>query len=202
MHLAPLVDPAAPLTRAEMERYARHVLLPGIGTTGQRRLRAARVLVVGAGGLGCPALQYLVAAGVGAITVVDDDVVDATNLQRQVLHGEADVERPKVDSAVEALRRQGDGTTLVGIRRRVEPDTVLDLMRGHHLVVVVQTRPRDRALTGRRWRGRLPGPRRPGARPGGGRGGTAARPLGRGLTARLSRGDAGGAGGVARRQYN
>ena len=88
-----------------------------------------------AGGLGCPALQYLVAAGVGAITVVDDDVVDATNLQRQVLHGEADVERPKVDSAVEALRRQGDGTTLVGIRRRVEPDTVLDLMRGHHLVV-------------------------------------------------------------------
>ena len=129
MRLAPLVEPGPELTAAEVERYARHVLLPGVGLVGQRRLRAARVLVVGAGGLGCPVLQYLVAAGVGSITVVDDDDVDATNLQRQVLHGAADVGRPKVDSARESLGAMGGATEITGVRARVTTDNITSLMR-------------------------------------------------------------------------
>ncbi len=87
------------LTEAEIERYTRHIMLPEIGGIGQMRLKTARVLVVGAGGLGCPLLQYLAAAGVGTLGVVDGDVVDLSNLQRQILHGTADIGRPKVTSA-------------------------------------------------------------------------------------------------------
>ncbi|MEN0130125.1 MAG: ThiF family adenylyltransferase [Brevundimonas sp.] len=101
--MIPLVEPGPPLTPEQAARASRHVLLPGIGLTGQRRLRAARVLVVGAGGLGAPVLQYLAAAGVGTLGVVDDDVVDVSNLQRQVIHGTPDVGRLKVDSARSAL---------------------------------------------------------------------------------------------------
>src|ERR671926_1300510 len=95
----PLVDPGAELSTEEVERYSRHLIIPEIGVTGQRRLRNARVLVVGAGGLGSPALLYLAAAGVGTIGIVDADRVDVTNLQRQVVHTDADVGRLKVDSA-------------------------------------------------------------------------------------------------------
>ncbi|MBO9705735.1 MAG: ThiF family adenylyltransferase, partial [Arthrobacter sp.] len=84
--LPPLVEPAADLTREELERYSRHVIIPEIGSEGQRRLKNARVLVIGAGGLGSPALLYLAAAGVGTLGVVDDDVVELSNLQRQVIH--------------------------------------------------------------------------------------------------------------------
>ncbi|MDQ1538576.1 MAG: sulfur-carrier protein adenylyltransferase/sulfurtransferase, partial [Actinomycetota bacterium] len=91
MSLPPLVQPSPPLSAPEIERYARHVLLPDVGMQGQRRLKNARVLVVGAGGLGSPALMYLAAAGVGTIGVVDDDVVETSNLQRQVVHGVGDV---------------------------------------------------------------------------------------------------------------
>ena len=87
MGIPPLVDPAPDLTTEERARYARHILLPDIGIAGQRRLKAARVLVVGAGGLGSPALLYLAAAGVGTIGIVDADTVDASNLQRQIVHG-------------------------------------------------------------------------------------------------------------------
>src|SRR5215217_845078 len=87
------------LTPPELIRYARHLLLPGVGIEGQRRLKAARVLVVGAGGLGSPVALYLAAAGVGTLGLVDFDVVDVTNLQRQVIHGTADVGRPKLESA-------------------------------------------------------------------------------------------------------
>lgn len=104
MTVPPLVEPGPPLTAAQRERFARHVLLPQVGEVGQRRLLAARVCVIGAGGLGAPVLQYLAAAGVGRIGIVDDDVVDVTNLQRQVVHGTADVGRPKVTSAAEAVR--------------------------------------------------------------------------------------------------
>lgn len=93
------------LTPDEIERYARHIILREIGGTGQRRLKAARVLVIGAGGLGSPALLYLAAAGVGCITLVDDDTVSLSNLQRQVLHDTRGVGRPKVDSAADALAR-------------------------------------------------------------------------------------------------
>jgi adenylyltransferase/sulfurtransferase len=101
---APLVDQAATLDPHEMERYSRHILLPEIGVVGQRRLKNARVLVIGAGGLGSPVLLYLAAAGVGTIGIVDDDTVDASNLQRQVIHGVDDIGRRKVDSARDAVR--------------------------------------------------------------------------------------------------
>ena len=96
--------PAPDFSPLELQRYARHLALPGIGLEGQRRLRDASVLVVGAGGLGSPAALYLAAAGVGRIGIVDFDLVDASNLQRQVLHATADVGRPKVESAAERLR--------------------------------------------------------------------------------------------------
>ena len=95
---------APPLTPEEMDRYARHLTLPQVGAEGQQKLKAARILCVGAGGLGSPALLYLAAAGVGTLGIVDADVVDASNLQRQVLHGASDVGRAKTDSAAERLR--------------------------------------------------------------------------------------------------
>ncbi len=94
-----------PFAPQEVERYARHIVLPDIGGPGQQKLRGARVLVVGAGGLGSPLLQYLAAAGVGVIGVVDDDCVSLSNLQRQVLHGTPDLGRLKTDSAAEAVAR-------------------------------------------------------------------------------------------------
>ncbi|MBN9201539.1 MAG: adenylyltransferase/sulfurtransferase MoeZ [Microbacterium sp. SCN 70-18] len=99
----PLVAPAPALEPAEIDRYSRHLLLPEIGDLGQRRLKNARVLVIGAGGLGCPVLLYLAAAGVGTLGVVDDDRVEASNLQRQIAHGIGDIGRLKVDSARDAL---------------------------------------------------------------------------------------------------
>ena len=133
--LAPLVEPAGELSVAQVERFARHVLLPGLGLTGQRRLRAARVAVVGAGGLGCPVLQYLAAAGIGALTLIDDDLVESSNLQRQVLHGLDDVGRPKAVSAAESLRATGTETELHVVQRRVTAENAVDLLRGHDLVV-------------------------------------------------------------------
>lgn len=132
--LPPLVAPGPPLTAEERARYSRHLLLPAIGDEGQRRLRAARVLVVGAGGLGAPVLQYLAAAGVGRLGIVDDDVVDVTNLQRQVVHGHADVGRPKVDSAADAVRALDPGVEVVPHRLRLTADTV-DLLADYDLVV-------------------------------------------------------------------
>ena len=94
----------ADLTRGELLRYARHLALPKVGLEGQRRLKDARVLCVGAGGLGSPLALYLAAAGVGTLGLVDADVVDLTNLQRQILHGTSDVGRSKLDSAAEIGR--------------------------------------------------------------------------------------------------
>ena len=93
------------LTADEIERYARHIVLREVGGPGQARLKAARVLVIGAGGLGAPVLLYLAAAGVGTLGVVDDDRVALSNLQRQVIHGTPDLDRPKVESAADAIRR-------------------------------------------------------------------------------------------------
>lgn len=133
--LPPLVAPGPPLTPEQLARAARHLLLPGIGVDGQRRLRAARVCVVGAGGLGAPVLQYLAAAGVGTIGVVDDDVVDTSNLQRQVVHGVADVGRPKVDSARDALAALDPTVTVVAHRVRLTDATVDAVLGGYDLVV-------------------------------------------------------------------
>lgn len=133
--LLPLVEPGPELTRDQLERYSRHLLVPGIGVPGQRRLVAARVCVVGAGGLGCPALVYLAAAGVGHLTVVDHDVVDLSNLQRQVLHRTQDVGVAKVDSAARALRELNPLVEVSARHTEVTSQTVHDLVRGHDLVI-------------------------------------------------------------------
>lgn len=132
---APLVEPGPALTPEEVRRYSHHLLVPEIGESGQRRLKAARVLVVGAGGLGSPALLYLAAAGVGTIGILDDDVVDESNLHRQVVHGTADVGRAKVDSAADALARANPLVTVVRHRQRMTADNAADLVAGYDLVL-------------------------------------------------------------------
>jgi molybdopterin/thiamine biosynthesis adenylyltransferase/rhodanese-related sulfurtransferase len=102
--LPPLVEPAAELTVDEIRRYSRHLIIPDVGMDGQKRLKNAKVLVVGAGGRGSPVLMYLAAAGVGTLGIVDFDTVDESNLQRQVIHGVSDVGRPKAESAADSIR--------------------------------------------------------------------------------------------------
>src|SRR6202034_3050558 len=101
--LPPIVEPAAELTRDEVARYSRHLVIPDLGIDGQKRLKNARVLVIGAGGLGAPTLLYLAAAGVGTIGILDDDVVAESNLQRQIIHGVSDIGRPKTQSARDSI---------------------------------------------------------------------------------------------------
>jgi sulfur-carrier protein adenylyltransferase/sulfurtransferase len=133
--LPPLVEPGPELSAEATLRYSRHLLVPGIGAQGQRRLANARVCVVGAGGLGCPALVYLAAAGVGRITVVDHDVVDLSNLQRQVLHRTQDVGVPKAHSAARALRELNPLVEVRALQTEVTEATVHDLLREHDVVV-------------------------------------------------------------------
>jgi molybdopterin/thiamine biosynthesis adenylyltransferase/rhodanese-related sulfurtransferase len=135
MSSPPLAALGPELTTAEVERYARHLLLPEIGVEGQRRLKAARVLVVGAGGLGSPALLYLAAAGVGTIGVVDDDVVDASNLQRQVIHGTSDVGRPKTASAADAVAALNPLVTVVPHQTRLDSGNALEIIGDYDLVL-------------------------------------------------------------------
>jgi sulfur-carrier protein adenylyltransferase/sulfurtransferase len=130
-----VATPLPPLSPAELERYSRHLLLPEIGVEGQRRLKAARVLLVGAGGLGSPAALYLAAAGVGHLTVVDLDDVDVTNLQRQILHGTKDVGRPKVESARDRLLDLNPHVSVEARRERLGPENALGLVRAHDVVL-------------------------------------------------------------------
>lgn len=135
LSLDPLLEPAAGLTPAEVERYSRHLIIPEIGALGQRRLKNAKVLVIGAGGLGAPALLYLAAAGVGTIGIVDDDVVDLSNLQRQVIHGVSDVGRPKIESARDAI---AELNPLVDVRLhnvRLDASNALELFSGYDLIL-------------------------------------------------------------------
>jgi adenylyltransferase/sulfurtransferase len=118
----------------EIRRFSRHILLQEVGGTGQARLRDARVLVVGAGGLGSPLLLYLAAAGIGTIGLVDDDVVEISNLQRQIAHTTAGIGRPKVDSAAAAARAINPGTSVVPHRTRLTPANALDLIAGYDIV--------------------------------------------------------------------
>ena len=133
--LPPLVEPVATLTADERALYSRHLLLGAIGDEGQRRLRGASVFVVGAGGLGAPVLLYLAAAGVGRITVVDDDDVDLGNLHRQVIHSVSSVGTPKVDSARERLAGLAPGVRVDTVHARLDALNILELLDGHHLVV-------------------------------------------------------------------
>lgn len=124
-----------PLSRDELERYHRNALVPQVGVVGQQRIRAARVLLIGAGGLGAPAALYLAAAGVGTIGLIDDDDVDVSNLQRQVIHATASVGRPKVDSAAEAIRALNPDVEVVAHRTRLTADNALDLLGGWDAVI-------------------------------------------------------------------
>ena len=135
MALPPLVEPSAPLSTQEVERYARHVLIPEVGMEGQRRLKNARVLVVGAGGLGSPALIYLAAAGVGTIGVVDDDVVEMSNLQRQVVHGVADVGQLKSESAQQTLASVNPMVEVVRHDVRIDSTNALAIIDGYDVVL-------------------------------------------------------------------
>ena len=124
-----------PLRRDELERYHRNALVPQVGLVGQQRIRASRVLLIGAGGLGAPAALYLAAAGVGTIGLIDDDNVDVSNLQRQVIHATAAVGRPKVDSAAEAIRALNPDVEVVAHRRRLTADNARDLLGGWDVVI-------------------------------------------------------------------
>ena len=115
----------------ETERYARHLVLPEIGGPGQQKLKAARVAVVGAGGLGAPALQYLAASGVGSITLIDDDEVSLSNLQRQVIHGSGDVVRTKVSSAAASVKEINPHVQTIEHNERLTFDNAADLIAGH-----------------------------------------------------------------------
>jgi molybdopterin/thiamine biosynthesis adenylyltransferase/rhodanese-related sulfurtransferase len=123
------------LTPSELRRYGRHVVIPEIGIAGQERLRRARVLLVGAGGLGSPAALYLAAAGVGTLGLVEFDVVDETNLQRQILFGTADVGRPKLEAAVERLRDVNPHVRLEPHPGRFDLDNAMELVGAYDLVV-------------------------------------------------------------------
>ncbi len=123
------------LPTGELRRYSRHLLIPEVGLAGQERLRAARVLVIGAGGLGAPVLQYLAAAGVGTLGIVDDDRVDVTNLQRQVIFADADIGRFKATAAAERVRALNPHVALEALPLRVDASNARAFVRGYDVVV-------------------------------------------------------------------
>lgn len=135
MRLPALVDPVDALSDAESARTARHQVLAGLGEIGQRRLRAAHVAVVGAGGLGAPVVQALSAAGIGTLTIIDDDVVELSNLQRQVMHRMSDLGAAKVDSAVRVAADLSPETQVRALRERITHDNAAELLAGADLVI-------------------------------------------------------------------
>jgi len=133
--LPPLVEPAAELTVDEVRRYSRHLIIPDVGMTGQKRLKNAKVLCVGAGGLGSPTLMYLAAAGVGTLGVIDFDVVDESNLQRQVIHGQSDIGRLKVESAAATVREINPYVNVVTHNTSLTTDNVMEIFSQYDLIV-------------------------------------------------------------------
>src|SRR5204863_3878070 len=122
-------------TPDQVARYARHLILPEVGGAGQRKLLNTSVVLLGAGGLGSPAAMYLAAAGIGRIGIVDFDVVDASNLQRQILHGADDLGRPKSESAADTLRSLNPDVEVIEHRVHVNSENALDLFRPYDLIV-------------------------------------------------------------------
>jgi adenylyltransferase/sulfurtransferase len=133
--LPPLVAPATELTVDEVRRYSRHLIIPDVGMAGQKRLKNARVLVVGAGGLGSPALLYLAAAGVGTLGIIDFDIVDESNLQRQVIHGQSDVGRSKAQSARESVKEINPLVDVVLHEERLDSTNAMQLFAAYDLIV-------------------------------------------------------------------
>jgi molybdopterin/thiamine biosynthesis adenylyltransferase/rhodanese-related sulfurtransferase len=130
-----LVEPAAELTVDEVRRYSRHLIIPDVGMSGQKRLKNAKVLVIGAGGLGSPALLYLAAAGVGTLGIAEFDEVDESNLQRQIIHGMSDIGRPKALSAKESIAEVNPYVDVVVHDERLDNDNVLQVFEGYDLIV-------------------------------------------------------------------
>ena len=135
VQLPPLVEPAADLSIEEVRRYSRHLIIPDVGMSGQKRLKNARVLCVGAGGLGSPALMYLAAAGVGTLGIVEFDVVDESNLQRQIIHGASDVGRSKAESARDTIKEINPLIEVVLHEVRLDSSNVMDLFAAYDLIV-------------------------------------------------------------------
>jgi molybdopterin/thiamine biosynthesis adenylyltransferase/rhodanese-related sulfurtransferase len=131
----PLVEPADDLTNEEIRRYSRHLIIPDIAMDGQKRLKNAKVLCIGAGGLGSPVAMYLAAAGVGTLGMVDYDVVDETNLQRQIMHGQSDIGKRKLDSAEESIKEINPFVTVVKHETFVTSDNALELFRDYDLII-------------------------------------------------------------------
>ena len=135
MSLPPLVEPAEELSVEEIARYSRHLIIPDVGVPGQKRLKNAKVLVVGAGGLGSPALLYLAAAGVGTLGILDFDVVDESNLQRQVIHGVSDLGKSKALSAKESVAEINPLVNVILHEERLDSDNALDIFRPYDLIL-------------------------------------------------------------------
>ncbi|WP_026413867.1 adenylyltransferase/sulfurtransferase MoeZ [Actinomadura oligospora] len=135
MSLPPLVEPAPELTRDEVNRYSRHLIIPDVGMAGQKRLKNSRVLCVGAGGLGSPALMYLAAAGVGTLGVIDFDVVDESNLQRQVIHRQSTLGLPKAESAAATVREINPLIDVVVHNTALDRDNILEIFGQYDLIV-------------------------------------------------------------------
>jgi len=135
MSLPPLVSPAAELTRDEVARYSRHLVIPDIGVLGQKRLKNARVLVIGAGGLGSPTLLYLAAAGIGTLGIVDFDTVDESNLQRQIIHGSSDVGRLKAHSARDSIAEINPFVSVRTHETRLDTGNAVALFADYDLII-------------------------------------------------------------------
>ncbi|BCJ28315.1 adenylyltransferase/sulfurtransferase MoeZ [Actinocatenispora sera] len=135
MSLPPLVEPAAELSVDEVRRYSRHLIIPDVAMDGQKRLKNAKVLCVGAGGLGSPALLYLAAAGVGTLGVIDFDTVDESNLQRQIIHGVSDIGKSKAQSAKESIAEINPLVEVVVHDEQLTIDNVMDIFAGYDLIV-------------------------------------------------------------------
>ncbi|WP_033824789.1 adenylyltransferase/sulfurtransferase MoeZ [Kitasatospora sp. MBT63] len=135
MSLPPLVEPAAELTVDEVRRYSRHLIIPDVGMDGQKRLKNAKVLCVGAGGLGSPALMYLAAAGVGTLGIVEFDTVDESNLQRQIIHGQSDIGRSKAESARDSIKEINPYVEVILHEDRLDNSNVMEIFSGYDLIV-------------------------------------------------------------------
>lgn len=135
MQLSPLVNPVEALNKEEISRYSRHLLVPDVGLEGQRRLKTSKVLVIGAGGLGSPALLYLAAAGVGTLGIIDFDVVDESNLQRQIIHGHSDIGRLKSRSAKDSVNELNPHVHVQLHNERLEAANALEIISGYDMIV-------------------------------------------------------------------
>ena len=135
MNLPPLVEPAASLSVQEVRRYSRHLIIPDVAMDGQKRLKNARVLCVGAGGLGSPALMYLAAAGVGTLGIIDFDVVDESNLQRQIIHGQSDLGRPKAESARDSVREINPLISVNVYNEQLSNENVLEIFSQYDMIL-------------------------------------------------------------------